>query len=396
MNAWRNGLIVVGLGVTLGGYGWMFASSDPALRASLALLSSAFLTGMGGVFWHYWDRLTPRLFTANLVLGGLVHLVGAALVVGGDRLGEVGVVPALANNGHHFLIGVLGIAAAYVVWTRARGSAEPAPVTHAAPGAEPEPAPAPSPRLDDEPNWQALRGAVADDGVRSAQLQALQRLATVLREGGQPTAQQLDQARRVVHQEAGRLAQQAQADKKRAEDDDVLSQAASLLEWGAQKLPELAELDASDLLMAKVIADIRSAADRIEHTFVPVSELRAIHPIDRATADAKCEQRAEAARRAMPLLQANGLRLSEALIAAEPSLEPFSSVTGFQVVSLGEGEGYVTFEGNGRREALVRALGEGASELQVEVRWFQFDDPDVQGTIARRVQRVRSWKKVED
>ena len=83
---------------------------------------------------------------------------------------------------------------------------------------------------------------------------------------------------------------------------------------------------------------------------------QAIHPIDRDTADEKCDERARAALAALPLLQQNGMKLSETLIAAEPRLEAFQSVTGFCVVELRaeEGappEGYVTFEGNGRREA---------------------------------------------
>ena len=65
------------------------------------------------------------------------------------------------------------------------------------------------------------------------------------------------------------------------------------------------------------------------------------------------------------------MRLSEALIASEPALEPFRSVTGFQCVRLSEqdGGGFVTFEGNGRREALRRAfVDQPEVDIQVEVR----------------------------
>ena len=52
-----------------------------------------------------------------------------------------------------------------------------------------------------------------------------------------------------------------------------------------------------------------------------------------------------------------GCRVWQALIATEPRLKPFESITGFQVVSLPGGK-YVTFEGNGRREALKRAFSD--------------------------------------
>ncbi|MFT4978270.1 MAG: hypothetical protein ACI8S6_004178, partial [Myxococcota bacterium] len=117
------------------------------------------------------------------------------------------------------------------------------------------------------------------------------------------------------------------------------------------------------------------------------------HPIDRDTANEKCDARAAAARDALPVLQANSMRLSEALIASDEALRPFASVTGFQVVDLGEGEGYVTFEGNGRREALSRAFGEDFG-VEVEVRLFHFPDEATAATIRRRVRRVQRWKLV--
>ncbi|MCA9568191.1 MAG: hypothetical protein KC656_10125, partial [Myxococcales bacterium] len=222
-------------------------------------------------------------------------------------------------------------------------------------------------------------------------LARLRRIAEILADGAEPDAR-IGDARRALQQEARRVLAEARAEAR--EDGDVLSQAANLLEWGAQKLPELAELDVSDLLMGKAIADIRAKKDRVVQRFVDHRDLRAIHPIDRATAEAKCDERAEAARAALPLLRANGMRLSEELIAAHEELAAFRSVTGFQVVELMDG-GFVTFEGNGRREALQRAFGTEEAVL-VEVRHYVFDDPGVAAIIDRRVQRVRSWKNVDD
>ncbi|MCB9674621.1 MAG: hypothetical protein H6737_05850 [Alphaproteobacteria bacterium] len=392
MSRWRAGLLAVILAVTLGGYGWMFAVADAGVRQSLALLSAVFTALVIAVFWHYRHRLTARLVTANLALGTVVHLAFAGLIVGADRLWELGLLPALERNWLHFLIGVLAVAGSFVTWTRARGGQEPAVVAVSRDGAPPEPAPPATPETVQPPDWARVSEALAGDPVRLKQLRALERIAHVLGEPGN-AASRAAEARRIVHQEVMRLQTDAAAVANANDEEDVLSQAASLLEWGAQKLPELAELDVSDLLMAKAIADIRALAASVEHVFVDHRQLLAIHPIDRATADDKCNQRADAARDALPLLEANGMRLSEELIAAHEALAAFKSVTGFQVVQL-DAERYVTFEGNGRREALKRAFPERG--VQVEVRLYRFADPDTQASIVRRVERVRRWKAVED
>ena len=57
--------------------------------------------------------------------------------------------------------------------------------------------------------------------------------------------------------------------------------------------------------MGKTIADIRRLSDRVERRFVSHRRLRALHRIDRATANAKCDARAEAARAALPVLRQN-------------------------------------------------------------------------------------------
>ena len=229
-------------------------------------------------------------------------------------------------------------------------------------------------------DWAAAADAVRADPAAQHHLEALRRISD---------APDLDAARRIAHQEVDRLRGRVTA--ARQSDDDVLSQAAALLEWGAQKLPELAELDVSDVLMGKVIADIRALANRVEKRFVDQRRLAPIHPITRDTADKKCDERADAARTALPLLEANGMRLSEVLIAASPVLAPFRSVTGFQVVDMGDGQ-FITFEGNGRREALQRAFGD--RPVLVEVRHYVFDDAETLATIRRRVDRVRRWKGI--
>ena len=68
---------------------------------------------------------------------------------------------------------------------------------------------------------------------------------------------------------------------------------------------------------------------------------------------------------------------------------------GFQVVFMGKGKGYVTFEGNGRREALKRAFGNDLP-IEVEVRLFGFASPSDEADVIRRIERVRRWKEVTD
>ena len=258
----------------------------------------------------------------------------------------------------------------------------------------PEPAPSASPELSQEPDWQTLTSELSDrsDTVRLRHLEALQRISAVLSKPG-AERERNRAAQRVVRQDVLRLVAESAAQVRVEAEEDVLSQAAALLEWGAQKVPELAELDVSDVLMGKAIADIRAQKSHIEQVFVDHRQLLAIHPIDRQTAIDKCNERAQAARDALPLLKANGMRLSEEFIASKDELEPFRSVTGFQVFELVEG-GFVTFEGNGRREALQRAFGDEEG-VQVEVRAFRFDDPSVHETMDRRVRRVRRWKGLE-
>ncbi|MEZ4318880.1 MAG: hypothetical protein R3F61_15300 [Myxococcota bacterium] len=396
MNRWRMGLLAGVLVVAVGGYAWMFAVAGPGVRASLSLLTGILAVLTGAVFWHYRERVTGRLATAYLALGSAVHLALAGIIVAADRLWSLGVLPALEQNWVHFVVGVLAVLGAFVTWTRARGAPEPAKTPARAD--VPEPPPPSTPELERTPDWEALAGQLRHHGTpgRVEQLRALERVAFAL-ESSEPNARTIADARRVLHQEALRLATQAAAEARGGAEEDVLSQAASLLEWGAQKLPELAELDVSDLLMAKAIADIRAQHSAVEHVFVDHRQLLAIHPIDRATADDKCNERADAARAALPLLEANGMRLSEDLIAAHEALAAFKSVTGFQVIALDSGaaaERYVTFEGNGRREALKRAFGEQG--VLVEVRLYRFDDPSVHQTMVRRVERVRTWKHVVD
>ncbi len=56
---------------------------------------------------------------------------------------------------------------------------------------------------------------------------------------------------------------------------------------------------------------------------------------------------------------------------------------------------YVTFEGNGRREAFKRAFDSMPEiEVLVEVRLYQFEDAETLQYIRQQVELCREWKKV--
>lgn len=396
MGVWRLVLLVAALAGSTAAYLWLLFVAPHSPRVSLLMLLAVFLIATAVAAWHHRERLTARLLSAHLALGSLVLAGTATLVYWGERFAGPAFLPGQSLEWHYLVVGLLGIGATFVTWTRARGRAEVVKVAVPADPAQVEPPPPASALLDDPVDWAALVAAfeARGDQPRLRQLRTLQRIHAVADGdvGDTSPAERLQSTLRTVRQEVRRLDAESTAHQE-ASEEDALSQAADLLEWGVQKLPELGRLDVSDLIMAKTVADIHALHQDVEHIFVDHRELLAIHPIDRGNSGDKTNQRAAALQAALPIVQANAMRLSEDLIAATPELEPFHSVTGFQVVSFGE-RGYVTFEGNGRREAIRRALGD--EPLQVEVRLFRFPDPEIHATIVRRVERVRRWKGVTD
>jgi len=200
-----------------------------------------------------------------------------------------------------------------------------------------------------------------------------------------------------LQDEVTKLVRVAKAEKA-SEDEDPLTKAASFIEWGAQKIPELVQMDRSDIIMGAAISYININTTTIVKTFIPHTELKAIHLIDRGPANEKCDERAAALKKSVPLLEANEFRLSEALIASESKLESLQSINGFQVVKLDDkdGGGYVTFEGNGRREALVRAFKGTDIKVMVEVRVYGFASEKMATNVSQRVAYTRTCKHVKD
>lgn len=387
-SVWRPALLVATIGGTAVGYLWMLRHAEPRVQASLLWLTGTFVVVALSLTWISRDTLDMRAFTSNLALGSIVHLVAAGSVTGADTLWRRGLVPGLSQSWVYFLLGALGTLGALLSWSRAKPvGAVPSKPSPRVPVLEAPPKA--SAHFEATPEWEAIAEELAQraDALRLRQLDALRRISDML-ESEATSDERIRDALLVVRQEVFRLRNESVAAGRGVDDDDLLTRAADFFEWGVQKLPELADLDVEDLLLAQVVAEIRALSSSVEHRFVPHTALQPIHPIDRQTAEDKCASRVAAIIAARELLVANGMRLSEDLIAAHPELAAMSSVTGFQVVALGDGAGYVTFEGNGRAFALARAFAED-DVVQVEVREYLFDDEDRYARVLRHVDRVR-------
>ncbi len=383
MDPWRLRLFVATIAGTFAGYAWLLATADPRVQVMLALLSGTFLVAGVGLALLLRRQVTKNLLSANIALGAIVHLVAAATVVAADHLWTRGLMFGLRGHWGYFVIGTVGVLAAMFTWARARPRPDDKPPPAAGHETPPdEPAPGPNESLDQAPDWDALaeRFAARGDEIRLSQLQTLRRLAALIED--RPKGE----VRRAVHQEVMRLDTESAAAAHGDDDDDLLGKVASFFEWGVQKLPELAAMDVPDLLLAQVVAEIRARSDSVEHLFVPHKKLVPIHPINRPSAEEKAQARADAARAAFSIIEANGMRFSEELTAGREELAAFKSVTGIQVVQLEDGR-YVTFEGNGRAAALVQAFPD--EDILVEVRHYLFDEEDERRRIWRHIARTR-------
>lgn len=308
------------------------------------------------------------------------------------------------------VVGAVGAVAMYVLLHERKPkvvSEKPIPGLRTSPEPPPRTDPlkeSPSSELD----WDEITNSLTTLGDRDRQmtLQMLRRIyaaatttGSTEAENGESTlseSQRLKQVIWTVEQECQRLVQSAQQAQREHSDDDMLTKASDFLDWALQKTPEITQLDITDLVMGKIVTDINRLKVDTSCIVVDLSDLKAIHMVeDRETSREKTRVRALAARKSLAAIQSNGMVLSEALIASHANLKPFESITGIQVISLGPGQGYVTFEGNGRAWALKQAFSHDVG-IKVEVRLFEFPTASIHEDIVQSVQRLRQWKKVSD
>eukprot|EP00808_Paulinella_micropora_P029805 g34425.t1 len=249
-----------------------------------------------------------------------------------------------------------------------------------------------------EPDWLAIDEQLMalEDVSRQRELARLRRIFAIA-SSKKPAGACVEEIRNTIAQEVGRLSAEAEQDLSEEREDD-LDKLTEIVKWALQKGPELMELDLSDVLMAKAILDLNRYKTKVHLRFLKLSSLVPIHPIDRESANQKCDERAAVARKAFPLIRKNNMRLSEALISSTPELKAFESVTGIQVVQTDK-DTWVTFEGNGRAEALKRAFADKPQllkKLEVECREFVLA-PGSLGyrKVLRRLKRAQRAKGVE-
>jgi len=356
-------------------------------RTTLFSATIVFLCGSSLILWANRKTLAKNRFYAFVTLTSLMLLLVSVVVALCDRFLVWELFFASSSRLKYLVISTLSLAAAAYAW---KGSIKQTQLSNkqaVANGLQldietvPSDVTQPSPELFEE-----TAAAIKTDPTRLRMLQVLMRINAHARDIA---------TKKIVSQECKRLVDDYRKEQHELSEADLLSRAVTFIEWGVQKYPELKDLDISDLLMAKTVADIRNNHDFIKHIYVDFRLVVPLHGIDRDSAIKKCQSRAESIKRALPVIRENGFRLSEEFIVSQPELQSFKSISGFQVIQFAEEKTFVAFEGNGRLFALAMAL-KGSdplqTPLQIEVRQFCFEDQIMRNTIERRIRRVRKYK----
>ena len=150
------------------------------------------------------------------------------------------------------------------------------------------------------------------------------------------------------------------------------------LDYLVGKAPELGEMEAKDLLLAKVILDIHRKRRSKAFAFLPLERIHPVHAIDHETAVAATRERARI------LAEHREELLARKRIDRRTLARILPSVSWLKVVPRGDGD-YIAYEGNGRLMALRRVFA-GESGIEVEAEVYRFRNP---AKMARRLDRVR-------
>ena len=156
-----------------------------------------------------------------------------------------------------------------------------------------------------------------------------------------------------------------------------------LLNYLFNKRAELANLGANDLLLAKLVMDFHRKKTGNKFMNVLLYEIEPIHPIDRDDALRTTTDRAAA-------IAAHKEEIALGQLVSRELLGRFMpSISWIKVVNVGP-ERYVSFEGNGRLEALKRVFVP-ADGISVEVEIFSFRNMK---KMKRRIDRVRRLNRI--
>ena len=147
--------------------------------------------------------------------------------------------------------------------------------------------------------------------------------------------------------------------------------------WG--KRAELAALDWKDAELARIVLAIHRRRRRVEWRLVPLAAIAPIHPINRPTALASAQARAERIRPLADSIKATGRIDRNCLDAVLPS------VSAIKLVESSPGS-FVSWEGNGRLAA-IREVFADTPELVIEC---ELHDVRHSARLLRRITRLRS------
>lgn len=235
------------------------------------------------------------------------------------------------------------------------------------------------------------------DGALSAtrmkHLNNLSVLLGIANETGRSETAKLTNIRQSIETMMKIEVQAALGKSKEREQRTFIDTTVAALRWLWQKRGEVFQLDISDFIMGYAIAEVKGTCTYTKDLLVNLQDLAPIHPIDRKEAMEKTEERAQKFVEARHILREANWELHDYMTWQHPELAAFRSLTGFEVVEI-DGK-YVTFEGNGRREALQIAMTKDemkdAPPVKVEVKLYKFEDPS---HTTYWINKTRKWKKV--
>ena len=144
------------------------------------------------------------------------------------------------------------------------------------------------------------------------------------------------------------------------------------------KRTELADLEAKDALLAKVILDIHRKRSHSSFVTVGLFSVKPIHAIDHDNAIQDTEKRIQALQRKKNLL------LEKKILTKDLLAEVLPSISAIKVVKQSENN-YIAYEGNGRLAALHKTFSE-SDGIMIEVEEYHFRNTT---KILRRMDRVR-------
>ena len=145
------------------------------------------------------------------------------------------------------------------------------------------------------------------------------------------------------------------------------------------KTSEIKDLDYKDALLAATVAEIQAFKKEETPILVPLEEVVPIHRLDRENAQKKLKERVK------ELSKHKAAILEKKVLTKKELVKYLPSISHFKVVF--DDPHYITFEGNGRLEALKEVFKE-SDKIQLEV--------DLIECTSSALKKVRKVRKVNN